>query len=135
MIVVDTNLVAYAVLEGPQTPLALQVREKDAEWRLPTLWRHEFLNVLATYVQHGGLGLQQALALWDRASKLLAPCERVVDMTVALDLAITHRVSAHDAQFLALAQSLNAPCLTEDRRLLKAFPRLTKSMRQFCSES
>lgn len=133
MIVVDTNLVAYTLLEGPQSPWALRVREQDAAWAIPPLWRHEFLNVLATYVQHGGLESQAALMVWNRALELLAPCEHVVDLTAAFHLAITHRVSAYDAQYIALAQSLRVPCLTEDRHLLKTFPRLALSMRQFCS--
>ena len=133
VIVVDTNLVAYAFIEGTHTPLTAQVREKDAEWRLPVLWRHEFLNILATYVRHGGMELRQSLAVWDRAMKLLVPCERVVDMTLALHLAVANHISAYDAQFIALAQSLNTVCLTEDRRLLRVFPRFTKSMKQFCS--
>ena len=134
LIVVDTNLIAYTLLEGPYTPLALRVREKDPEWSLPPLWRHEFLNVLVTYAQHGGLEPAEALAVWGRALKLLAPCEHIVDLTVAFHLAVIHRVSAYDAQFIALAQSLNVLCLTEDRHLLKTFPRLAISMRQFCAE-
>ena len=134
MIVIDTNLVAYALIEGARTALAFQVQEKDAQWRLPVLWQHEFLNILATYVQHAGMEPHEALAIWDRALTLLTPCERLVDMTLALHLALTHRVSAYDAQFIALAQSLNVVCLTEDRRLLKAFPHRTMSMRQFCSQ-
>ena len=133
MIVVDTNLVAYALIEGAHTALAFQARKKDAEWRLPVLWQHEFLNILATCVHHAGMEPHEAFTIWDRGLTLFAPCERLVDMTLALHLALIHRVSAYDAQFIALAQSLNVVCLTEDRRLLKTFPHRTMSLRQFCA--
>ena len=48
MIVVDTNVIAYVLIEGDKTALAQQVAKKDPDWKVPPLWRHEFLNVLAT---------------------------------------------------------------------------------------
>lgn len=134
MIVVDSNVVAYTFLEGVHTPLALGVRERDPEWRLPELWRHEYLNILATYVKHGAVTVAVAGRLWRQATHLLASFTRPVDMLHALDLAARHGISAYDAQFLALAQGLGIRCVTEDRSLLKAFPGVAVSMRAFCSE-
>ena len=48
MIVVDTNLVAYAVLPGERTADALALAERDPAWIAPALWRRELRNVLAT---------------------------------------------------------------------------------------
>jgi len=81
VIVVDTNVVAYALIQGTQTALARQVRQRDPFWRLPTLWRHEFLNILAVYVRRGGARLREAAFLWGQAVKLLSPGEQAVDMT------------------------------------------------------
>lgn len=132
MIVVDTNVVAYTLIEGAQTALARQARLLDTEWRLPTLWRHEFLNILATYARRGGASVSAVTSLWEQAVELFSPGERRVDMPLALRLAVHHRVSAYDAQFVALAQTLDAPCLTEDQRLLKAFPDRALSLEAFC---
>ncbi len=44
MIVADTNLIAYRLIEGEQTELALAVWAKEPEWFVPPLWRHEFLS-------------------------------------------------------------------------------------------
>ena len=99
-------MVAYTFLEGVQTQLALKVRDLDPDWRLPELWR--------------------------RAGRLLASSTRPVDMLLALELAARHNVSAYNAQFMALAVTLGVRCVTQDRTLLRAFPRIAVSMRGFC---
>jgi len=132
VIVVDSNVVAYTFLEGVQTQLALKVRDLDPDWRLPELWRHEYLNILATYARHGGATLATTGRLWRRASRLLASSPKPVDMLLALELAARHNLSAYDAQFMALAVTLGVRCVTEDRALLKAFPEIAVSMRGFC---
>jgi len=53
-------------------------------------------------------------------------------MLLALELAARHNVSAYDAQFMALAVTLGVRCVTQDRALLRAFPRIAVSMRAFC---
>jgi len=103
MIVPDTYIIAYALIEGPRTALARRALTLDPDWRLPALWAHEFLNILATYVQLGGAPRSQALRLWRRATALLNGCVTAVDMELALELAAEHAISAYDAQFVALA--------------------------------
>ena len=39
--------------------------------------------------------------------------------------------SCEDAQYVALAQSLNAPLITEDRKLGEAVPEIAFSLREF----
>jgi len=135
MIVVDTNIIAYAYIQGDYTKLAHRVRELDPQWRLPTLWRHEFLNLLSVYVQHSGCSLDRALELWTNAVNNLSPCERIVDMAAALKLACEYKLAAYDAQFIVLAQSLRISCVTEDKSLLKKFPGLAMAMQDFCAEN
>jgi len=133
VVVVDTNVVAYALIEGSKTVLAQRVRERDSMWRLPELWRHEFLNVLSTHARHGGVSSSEADVLWQEAMALLANCELPVDMRKALRLSIQFGISAYDAQYIVLAQSLGVPCVTEDRRLVRAFPDVATSMDAYCS--
>ena len=47
MIVVDVNVVAYLLIAGDKPSLAQQAWERDSHWRVPALWRHEMLNILA----------------------------------------------------------------------------------------
>lgn len=131
MIVVDVNVVAYYFIEGEKTALARDLMRRDADWRLPSLWRHEYLNVLATYARQGGATAAQARTLWRRALELLGPREEPTDAETALGLAIEHPVSAYDGQYVALAQRLRTAFVTEDRRLLKAFPALARTMQSF----
>lgn len=128
MIVVDVNVVAYYVIEGEKTALARELMQREPDWRLPELWRHEYLNVLATYARQGGATLEQARVLWRRAVELFGPREHATDAEAALALAVRAPVSAYDGQYLALAQRLGTVLVTEDRRLLKAFPAIARTM-------
>lgn len=133
MIVVDVNVVAYYVIEGEKTALARELMQREPDWRLPELWRHEYLNVLATYARQGGATLEQARVLWRRAVELFGPREQATDAQAALALAIQASVSAYDGQYLALAQRLGTVLVTEDRRLLKAFPAIARTMQTAAS--
>jgi predicted nucleic acid-binding protein len=128
MIVVDVNVVVYCFIEGQRTVAARKLRTLDADWRLPDLWRHEYLNILATWSRQGGASLADTQILWRNTVRLLAPCEQPVNMESALALACEHNISAYDAQYVALAQRLRTRLVTEDRRLLRAFPDLAVTM-------
>ena len=133
MIVADVNAVAYCLIEGEKTEAARRLRGVDADWRLPELWRHEFLNILATWSRRGGAPLADAQELWRRAVHWIGPCEVPVNMTAALALAHEHGISAYDAQYLALAQQLQTVCATEDGRLRRLFPDLTRTLTELCA--
>ena len=132
MIVVDTNVIAYLMIEGEKTEMAQRTFRRDSNWVIPALWRHEFLNVLATFVHHGGIEMEQAADIWQRSTHLFSFAERDVDMLSALRLACRHDISAYGAQYVALAMELSVPYVTEDRQMLKTFPNITMSMQKFC---
>lgn len=133
MIVVDVNVVAYYFIEGEKTAPARDLMRRDADWRLPALWRHEYLNVLATYARQGGAGIEEVRNLWRLALELLAPREQPADAESSLALAIEHKISAYDAQYVVLAQRLGAVFVTEDRRLVRSFPSFTRTMEAFAT--
>lgn len=134
MIVVDTNVIVYLMIEGEKTNLAQQVFQKEPNWVMPLLWRHEFLNVLTTLVVHTDTTVNDAGNIWQQSMKMFAVAERDVDMLYALNLACQHKISAYDAQYIALAMTLNIPCVTEDKKLLKTFPEIAFSMESFCEK-
>ncbi len=132
MIVVDTNVICYALIWGDRTDLALRVERLDPNWKVPPLWRHEFLNVLATSARAGVIGAEQAEAILRRALDLLIPAESAVDMVAALRLAVEHGISTYDAEYMSLALALQVRCVTEDGRLQTRFPETAVSMAAFC---
>jgi predicted nucleic acid-binding protein len=128
VIVVDVNVIVYFLVEGEKTAAARDLLHREPDWRLPALWRHEYLNVLATFTRDGGATAAEAKTLWRRGIELFGSREQGVDMESALALATENRISAHDAQYIALARQLQTVCVTGDQRLLVTFPTLTRSM-------
>ena len=135
MIVVDTNIIAYLLIRGEQTLLARRVWDIDSDWRVPILWRHEFLNVLANAGKFRKTDFAVLAHLWTDAQRLLSHAEHDVDMLQALQLAVLNQKSAYDAHYVALAADLDVPLITEDRRLRQSFPDRCLSMQGFCESA
>ena len=133
MIVADTNLICYLLLTGPQSQLAEQVLQKDAQWMVPPLWRSEFRNVLALYVRQEILTLNQSVQIFDTALDLMIGHEYEVTSARVLQLAHESGCSAYDCEFVVLAETLRVLLVTSDAKVLKAFSRLALSPQQFCS--
>lgn len=133
MIVADTNLVCYLLIEGEQTMAARRIRGRDADWQLPPLWRSEFLNVLATAVRAGVLDERQALSTWWVASDLFSGHEGEPDGDRVLTLALERQISAYDAQFVALAEDLGAPLVTGDLLIVERCPEIAISIGDFAA--
>ena len=122
MIVVDTNVVAYLLLPGPQTEKAEALLLHDPEWAAPVLWRRELRNVLSGYLRRGQLDHQQVLRLQGQAEALLQGSEVAVDSADVFRLVEASDCSAYDCEFVAAALALQTRLITSDRQLLRAFP-------------
>lgn len=133
MIVVDTNVLAYLLLPGPRTELAELLRRRQRQWAAPRLWRSEFRNVLSTHLRQDLLNLRDAVALMERAERMMAAYEEAVTSAHVLQLVSTSRCSSYDCEFVAAAQQLGVPLVTEDRAILAAFPEVAQSMHQATS--
>ena len=128
MLLVDTNVVAYLLIEGDHTQAAQQLRRRDPDWRSEAFLLVEFTNVLASSVatKRMTLGLAEnflgkAVALFDGKLRSMPPAP-------VLAAAVRHGVSAYDARFLALAEAIGLPIVTEDKKLRDAAPNLTQSL-------
>ncbi len=122
MIVVDSSVLAYLYLPGDRTAHAEALLERDPDWVAPILWRSEFRNILAGCMRRKTLSFDQACMLQSEAQSLLAGAEFEVDSLAVLQLVRDSDCSADDCEFVALANKLNAPLVTVDKKLLKAFP-------------
>jgi predicted nucleic acid-binding protein len=136
MIAVDTNILIYYMIEGEKTGLARKIRERDPEWVIPPLWKHEFINVLAVIhmqKKKQGKDFSQYQSVWDDALMLFSESETPVDMSRALDIAVKNGISGYDAQFIATADDLDVKLVTADKELLRKFPETAVSMEAFAN--
>jgi predicted nucleic acid-binding protein len=130
LIVVDANILAYTLIEGDKTAQALRLSTVDPEWRVPFICRYELTNLLATYVRAGGLAETSALRHHESFVALLSNIEVPVDPGASLHIAIRSSITAYDAEYIAVAESLNVLCVTEDVKLRRALPTRTRSLAQ-----
>lgn len=135
MIVVDTNVLAHAVLPGDRHELALRVAARDLTWLAPALWRSELRNVLATSMRTRGLRLSDAVEAFEAAQRLVAEFDVEESTEACLAVAAEGGISGYDAEFVVAAQRLGCPLVTADRRLAKAFPRTAVAPEEFVRRS
>lgn len=131
MIVVDTNILVYRIVEGQMTAAALNLQEKDPDWRTSPLWEYEFGNALALMIHQKHLTPKMAAQLFQTAKRVFIPGEMQADSDLALQLAVEKRISFYDAHYLALAQMLDLPLVTEDKALRKAGGKSALSIHEF----
>jgi predicted nucleic acid-binding protein len=131
VIVADTNLIAYLLIEGEHTEAAEAVRVKDPLWTAPLLWRSEFRNILVLYLRQGHLALATALQYMNEAEALLGGREYEVPSAPVLELAQASECSAYDCEFVHLAQELGVKLVTSDKKVLRVFPEIALSPQAF----
>ena len=131
MIVADTNLIAYFLIDGDFTQDAEAVYQKDSDWVAPYLWRSEFRNILALYLRQNLLALKEAKEIVNQAELLLSGNEYELESDKILQLAHISGLSAYDCEYVALAQELNTLLVTSDKKILKAFPKIAISLANF----
>ncbi len=134
MIVIDTNILAYLLLASERSVEVERALRKDPVWAAPLLWRSELRNVLALYMRQRGMTVAQAVQVIDKADELLQGREYALPSCAVLELVAQSACSAYDCEFVALAQELDVPLLTDDRRILSAFPQRAVSLARFVSD-
>jgi predicted nucleic acid-binding protein len=121
MIVVDTNVIAYCWIRGERTAIAQRLRMRDGDWHVPLVWRAEFRNVLCGYLRRGVLSLDAVQEIRAAAEGALAGRDHLVAGAMVLDIAAQTGLTAYDCEFVALAEALGVPLVTEDRDVLAAY--------------
>ncbi|MFP4607436.1 MAG: type II toxin-antitoxin system VapC family toxin [Thiohalospira sp.] len=134
MIVVDVNVIVHLLTDTDRHPLAMRIYGQEQQWRVPPLWRHEMLNILATMTRNDVLDGRSAGTLWHNALGLFTPREQQPAMDQALEIAIEHGISAYDAQYVTLAMGLDTLLVSEDRKLQQRLPHRVLSMAAFAAD-
>jgi predicted nucleic acid-binding protein len=130
VLLVDTNIVAYLLIDGDYTEAAQRLRKSDPDWRSEAFLMIEFTNVLATYIATKRMALLQAQDFLSKANALLEGKLARIPHVAVLAMAGRYRVGADDARFLALADQLGSRLVTEDAKLRAAAPALTQSLNE-----
>jgi len=120
-VVIDASVVLRLVLD--ESPEAEEVLRRD-ELAAPAILVLETANGLANRVRFAGMELGDAVASFDECLNL--PIEFVSDARLAgegLALAERFDLTAYDAAYVALAERLEAPLVTADRRLAERYER------------
>ncbi len=126
MLVIDASALVEVLVVDPADIPELVARVRDAEWMsAPDLLDYEVLNVLRKMVLRDAIDVEFAescrLTLTElrvsRFSLTETMAERVWEMR--------HGLSAYDAAYVGLAEHLNVPLITADRRLARAATSLT----------
>ena len=133
MIVVDTNLIVHLLVNSQNTPQAGAVFKKDSSWVAPVLWKSEFCNVLVTLMRSGQLSSPEAGLIVRAAENLMRSRGHQVPGHRILSIAAHSSLSAYDCEFVALAQDLGLSLVTVDRGILRAFPEIAVSPRQYAA--
>ena len=134
MIVVDTNVIANAVLPGDSSELVRSAAARDPRWIAPALWRIELRNVLATAMRLRALPLDSALAAFEAAEHFVVDARIEPTAAESLELSARGGISAYDAEFVFVAERLDLLLVTGDRKLPKAFPGRAVSIADFAAE-
>jgi len=130
MIVVDAMILTYALVRVPdQTPAVNQLLETSHAWAAPPLWRSELRNVLLKYMRvadterpGGTVTLDDARRKMGIAETLIGERTFGVDSGTVLERAEATGLSAYDGEYVALAETLEAPLVTTDGEILQAVP-------------
>lgn len=128
MIIADTNIIAYLLLPTSYSDSAEKLYRFDPHWVAPILWKSEFRNVLTLYLRKKLITPGTALKLQDTAESIMLHNEFDVASSQVFNLVERSACSAYDCEFVALAEYLNCPLVTQDKKVLGSFPSIAVSI-------
>ncbi len=131
MIAVDTNILCYYWLASPLVAQVEALERQDSEWIVPPLWRSEFRNTVALSVRHRVLALADAIELIERAEGRLRDREVAVSSRSVMELVANSSCTAYDCEFVAIARERRVSLVTADRQILREFPEIAVSLKDF----
>jgi len=133
MIVVDTNVIASMWVPNDMDEWVYKVLKADDNWIAPLLWRSEFRNVLSIYLRKQILAFPVVLQVTEEAEQLMDDNEFEVNSTQVMSLVADSSCSAYDCEFVALADDLNVQLVTFDKKIVRDFPDIAISPKEFAT--
>ena len=133
MIVADTNIISYFLLPTPYSDAADKLYRLDPNWAAPILWKSEFRSVLALYLRKKLISFEEALKLQESAESIMLNNEFDIASSPVLKFVERSACSSYDCEFVALAEHLNCPLVTEDKKIHESFPSVATSIADYIS--
>ena len=133
MIITDTNIISYFLLPTPYSEAADKLYQLDPNWAAPILWKSEFRSVLALYLRKKLISFEEALQLQESAEAIMLDNEFDIPSSQVLRLLEKSVCSSYDCEFVALAENLNCPLVTEDKKIHESFPSIATSIDDYLS--
>ncbi len=131
MIVVDNNALTYLWLPGKNKSLVRRVAQKDSEWGVPILWKSEFKSVLIQFFRNDLIDRADVYTTMQIVSRRLKPTTFAISDIAVLDLAAGSKCSTYDCEYVALAIKLDVTLVTNDKQVLREFPGIAMSPKDF----
>jgi len=121
-IVLDTSVTIARLMPDEASTVARLAHEQllQDEGRVPGIWWFEVRNVLLVNEWRGRIDAERVDALLSALRRLPIVVDRSADEGKLMALARTFRLTVYDAAYLELAQRLQVPLATLDKRLLAA---------------
>lgn len=94
-------------------------------------WRSEFVSVLSLYIRKKYLTVQQETFLIQQAENMMVDSEYEVNSGKILELVNQSKCSSYDCEYIALAEDINVPLVTRDKRIIREFPTKATSVEKF----
>ena len=121
MIVLDASAVVAVLLnlEPGASRIRERMAEEDDDLHVPHLFEVEVMNVLRRYALSRGLSESRSAELLEDLTTLRItryPHTSLIERIWEL----RHNLTAYDATYIALAETLEAPLVTTDARLARA---------------
>ena len=74
------------------------------------------------------IGVKQAALQFEHAAAFMQGHEHEPDAVRVLELAARSGCTAHDCEYIDIAERLAAPLITADQKLIKAFPAICRAL-------
>lgn len=118
--IVDTSIVVQFLVQDTHTGLVkhlFQTLTQDDELIVPEFCILECTNVLWKYVRFHGVALTTAESLVEDLTGLPLTTYAITDyLKRALVIGVTHQLAVYDSVYIALAEQLGYPLITDDAR-------------------
>jgi predicted nucleic acid-binding protein len=131
VIVADVNLLCYLLIRGEHTETAERVYARDRRWIARRYHRFELLNVLSNNVRFAGMPREHALAVWNRALRIVPGFAVEPEPVDVFNASADLKLTTYDCEYVVLARMRKLRLVTADRQVLQAVPDLAVSIEDF----